>query len=80
MFQKQQFKYAAAFLIGSLSWASVSAYIAPTTAVVPAPVNAPAAAPDVVLTPWSAFLSEEAVDSAGIEADLDGNASALAVN
>jgi hypothetical protein len=33
--------------------------------------------PDLTLTPWGESLSAEAVDSAGIETDLDGNTSAL---
>lgn len=32
---------------------------------------------NLTITPWSEYLSKEAVDEAGIETDLDGNASAL---
>jgi len=37
----------------------------------------PSVASNPAITPWSEYLSEEAVDSAGVEKDLDGNASAL---
>lgn len=44
-------------------------YMAPaSTSVDPAPV---------AVRPWSSYLSENAVDSAGIERDLDGNAASL---
>ena len=57
----------------------VYAYLSPTSdaAVVSAPVGRPDFANSPVLTPWSDELSPSAVDAAGIEKDLDGNASAL---
>src|SRR5262245_37583536 len=49
MFPKQQLKYVAAFLIGSLSYASVSAYIAPSANVEQARVvNRPDVANDAL--------------------------------
>lgn len=65
---------AAATLVGVYAYA----YVAPTSAAVRAPLDArPGIADSPTFTPWSEYLSEEAVDSGGIENDLDGNASAL---
>lgn len=54
-------------------------YVTPaSTNVNPAPVyDRPGIADGATITPWSEYLSEGAVDSLGIERDLDGNASAL---
>jgi len=54
-------------------------YVTPaSTNVNRAPVDArPSIANNATITPWSEYLSEGAVDSAGIETDLDGNASSL---
>jgi hypothetical protein len=81
-------KYAVLFLlIVALSWMSLSgeailgsvfAYIAPTAQVDRAQAgDRPGIANRAMLRPWSEYLSEDAVDAAGIETDLDGNASAL---
>ena len=49
-----------------------------STNVDPAPVDDRAGMADyAMITPWSAYLSNDAVDAKRIEADLDGNASAL---
>jgi len=55
------------------------AYVTPaSTNVEPAPLgDRPGLANNATLRPWSDDLSEDAVDSRGIENDLDGNASAL---
>ena len=37
----------------------------------------PGIASDATIAPWSSYLSERAVNSGGIENDLDGNASSL---
>jgi hypothetical protein len=52
-------------------------YTAPaSTSVNPAPFEPRAGiAGDAAIEPWSNFLSDQAVDSNGIEKDLDGNAS-----
>ena len=82
MFAKQKraaLKYAGAFLVvGGLSWISLVGGTAPGD-VDRMPSNG---APDFVDTtpafnPWRDGLSEGAVDAAGIELNLDGNASAL---
>ena len=54
-------------------------YVTPaSTSVNPAPVNhRPGIASDATITPWGEYVSEGAVDSAGIETDLDGNTSSL---
>jgi len=79
MFPRSSITYAAAFfVIGSLFGASVSAFIAPTAEVERARAGERPVIPnDPALTPWSEFLSKDAVNSAGVEKDLDGNASAL---
>jgi hypothetical protein len=65
---------AVAVMLGSLLL-----YMAPaSTKVDRAPVDdRPGFADNATLRPWSDYLSEEAVDSAGIEVNLDGNASTL---
>jgi hypothetical protein len=54
-------------------------YVTPaSTNVNPAPVyDRPGIADGATITPWGEYLSAGAVDSAGIENDLDGNTSAL---
>lgn len=57
--------------------AGVFAYVAPASNAARAPLDdRPGIASNATITPWTA-PSAEAVDSAGIEKDLDGNASAL---
>jgi hypothetical protein len=82
---RRALKYAALFLvIGGLSWIGVSgegtlgsvfANMAPTPDVDRANVDGKPAIANY--RTWGEDLSEEAVDSGGIEANLDGNASAL---
>jgi hypothetical protein len=61
--------------------AGVYAYVAPASNVTPAPLDdRPGIASNATIRPWSEFLSARAVDSNGIERDLDGNASALAAS
>jgi hypothetical protein len=56
----------------------VYAYLAPTSNAAGAAIDdRPGIANNPTIRPWSEYLSKEAVDSRGIEADLDGNASAL---
>ena len=58
--------------------AGVFAYVAPASNADRAPLDdRPGIANNATIRPWSGYLSEGAVDSAGIELDLDGNASAL---
>jgi len=58
--------------------AGVYAYVAPASNVARAPLDdRPGIASNATISPWSEFLSPGAVDSNGIERDLDGNASAL---
>jgi hypothetical protein len=54
-------------------------YVTPaSTNVNPVPVDhRPGIANNATIEPWSNYLSEGAVESGGIENDLDGNASAL---
>ena len=54
-------------------------YVTPaSTNVNPAPVyDRPGVTEGLTIRPWGEDLSEEAVDSAGIEKDLDGNTAAL---
>jgi hypothetical protein len=54
-------------------------YVTPAaTKVDSAPVvDRPVIADDALITPWSTYLSPQAVDSGGIENDLDGNAASL---
>lgn len=55
------------------------AYMTPaSTKVDPAPIeDRTGIADNATIGPWGEYLSERAVDSRGIEKDLDGNASAL---
>jgi hypothetical protein len=78
MFSRSAVRYAALFFVtGSLFGASVVfAYIAPTADVQRASSDE-RVAKETAITPWSEFLSKDAVDSGGAELDLDGNASAL---
>lgn len=54
------------------------AYVVPASKVEGAPVDdRPGIANSATIRPWSESLSARAVDSGGVELDLDGNASAL---
>ena len=57
----------------------VYAFLSPASdaAVVSAPADRPDFADSPAITPWSEYLSRDAVGAYGIEKDLDGNASAL---
>ena len=79
MFSRSSFIYAAVFFVtGSLFGASVFAVIAPTAEIELARPEAQTGVPvDPTIAPWSDYLSKDAVDAAGIESDLDGNAAAL---
>jgi len=58
--------------------AGVFAFVAPASNTPRAPLDdRPGVANNAIITPWSGYRSEGALDSAGIELDLDGNASAL---
>lgn len=58
--------------------AGVFAYVAPASTAVRAPLDdRPGIVSNATITPWGEYLSAGAVDSGGIETDLDGNASAL---
>jgi hypothetical protein len=66
------------FVAVAATLAGVFAYVAPASNAVRAPVDdRPGFASSATISPWSEDLSAEAVDSGGIETDLDGNASAL---
>jgi hypothetical protein len=76
MFSKRRVRlavFSAVVVVGGLF-----AYVAPAYNVERAPLDdRPGIAYDATISPWRENLSEGAVDSAAIEADLDGNASAL---
>jgi hypothetical protein len=58
--------------------AGVYAYVVPASDAARAPLDdRPGIANNAAIRPWSDYLSEGALDSGGIENDLDGNASAL---
>lgn len=71
----------AVFVAVAGTLAGVSAYVAPASNVDRAPLDDRPGiannATNATISPWSDYLFEGAVDSAGIEIDLDGNASAL---
>jgi hypothetical protein len=67
---------AVAVTLTGLVVAGVFAYVTPASTAVRAPlVDQPGIASSAAIEPWN--LSAGAVDSIGIETDLDGNASAL---
>ena len=76
MFSKKRVRlsvFAAVVVVGGLF-----AYVAAAYNVERAPLDdRPGTAYNATISPWRENLAEGAVDSGGIEADLDGNASAL---
>jgi hypothetical protein len=66
------------FVAVAAALAGVFAYVAPASNADRAPLDdRPGIASNTTIRPWGEDLAEGAVDSGGIEADLDGNASAL---
>jgi hypothetical protein len=67
--------------VAAATLAGVYAYVAPASDAARAPLDDRPGiannATNATIRPWSDYLSEGAADSRGIEADLDGNASAL---
>jgi hypothetical protein len=67
-----------AFVAVAATLAGMFAYVAPASNADRAPLDdRPGIANNATIRPWGEDLSEGAVDSGEIEADLDGNASAL---
>ena len=80
MLSKQEAKrmVLTAFVSVAATLGGVFAFVAPASNAERAVLDdRPGVANTVTVTPWGEYLSPQAVDSAGIEADLDGNASAL---
>jgi len=79
MFSKRKVRLTALAAVTLATSSALFLYMTPAaTSVNPAPVeSAPAFASEATIEPWSTYLSRDAVDSNGIELDLDGNASAL---
>jgi hypothetical protein len=68
----------AVFVAVAATLAGVFAYVTPASNADRAALDdRPAVANNATIKPWGEDLSEGAVDSGGIETDLDGNASAL---
>jgi hypothetical protein len=64
--------------LAAATLAGVYAYVVPASNAARAPLNdGPSITKNATIRPWSDYLSEGAIDSGGIENDLDGNASAL---
>jgi len=79
MFSKRKARLVAFVAAAATLGGGLFIYVTPaSTNVNPAPVDhRPGIANNATIEPWSNYLSEGAVDSAGIEKDLDGNAAAL---
>jgi hypothetical protein len=68
----------AVFVAVAATLAGMFAYVAPASNANQAALDdRPGIANNATIKPWGEYLSEAAVDSRGIETDLDGNASAL---
>jgi hypothetical protein len=66
------------FVAVAATLAGMFAYVAPASNADLAPLDdRPGIANNATIRPWSEDLSVGAIDSGGIETDLDGNASAL---
>jgi len=66
------------FVAGAATLAGVFAYVAPASNADRVPLDdRPGVANNATIRPWGEDLAEGAVNAGGIEADLDGNASAL---
>jgi len=82
MISQQRKRIRVTLLVAVVATLGVFAYVAPGSNVAPAstvdraPLADRAGVPSRI-RPWSEGLSEGAVDSGGIENNLDGNASAL---
>jgi hypothetical protein len=77
MFSKKRIRLAA-FVGVAVTLGGLFAYVAPASNVDRAPLDdRPAIENSPTIRPWGEDLSGGAVDSGGIELDLDGNASAL---
>ena len=79
MFSKRKARLTALAVVTVATSSALFLYMAPAaTSVNPAPFESrPGIASEATIEPWSAYLSRDAVDSKGIDLDLDGNASAL---
>ena len=79
MFSKRKARLIVFVAVAATLGSGLFVYVTPaSTNVNPAPVNdRPGIANNVTIRPWGEDLSEGAVDSGGIENNLDGNASAL---
>jgi hypothetical protein len=79
MFSKQEGKRmaATAFVSVAVTLGGVFAYGVPSNAERARVDDRPGIADSATFGPWIENLSASAVDAGGIEADLDGNASAL---
>ena len=79
MFSKRKARLIVFVAVAATLGSGLFVYVTPaSTNVNPAPVgDRPGIATNATIRPWSDYLSEGAVDSGGIENDLDGNASAL---
>ena len=79
MFPKRQARLIAFVTFAATLGGGLFVYVTPaSTKVNPAPVvDRPGIANSGSLRPWGEYLSEDAVDAARIEKNLDGNASAL---
>jgi hypothetical protein len=84
MVSKRRKKIRLTVVAAAVAALGVFAYVVPASNVAPASnvdraslADRPGTANNATITPWSNYLSERAVDSGGIENDLDGNASAL---
>jgi len=81
MFSKRKARLIAFVAVAATLGGGLFAYVTPASTKVnvdPAPLDArPGIADSATFRPWSEYLSEDAVDSGGIENDLDGNAASL---
>lgn len=78
MFSKRKARLIIFAAVAAALGGGLFAYVTPaSTNVDPAPVARPGIENSPTIRPWGEDLSEGAVDPAGIELDLDGNASAL---
>ena len=79
MFSKRKARLVIFVALAATFGGGLFVYVTPaSTKVDPAPVyDRPGIADSAMLRPWGEDLSADAVDAAGIEADLDGNAASL---
>jgi hypothetical protein len=79
MFSKRKARLAVLVAVAATLGGGLLVYVTPaSTKVDPAPAfDRPGIANNITIRPWGEDLSKDAVEAAGIERDLDGNASSL---